>query len=270
MINLFRAAIFLGFVSLSSFAVAEDVVVSTTVYPMTLAVQDIANGYVEAFTIVTPGSDPHTTALLPSAVARASRSAGIFSFHNVELNQSLESVGPVVTVFGQGTHDWLNIPRMISGGERGVAIIDGIMETLCIIEPKGCKEFRSRSDEIKARIKATVESCVQSDKETLFVTTHPSWEALLNGFGFTNIVPLFDTRGETVLPQSLKKAQSKGADAKRVIFIADPDTEEGLKAIMHEDLHAHIVTLDETGSSAKSLVDFYAGLCKQIQSEVRS
>lgn len=248
---------------------ADALPLSTTIFPMTLLVQDIGKESVSVFTIAKPGSDPHVSALLPSSVISVSKSKGILTFHGIEMNESLSHIGPPLTIIGNGSHDWLNISKMVKGGDQA-SLIDQIREYLCALSRERCTEFQAHAEMTKIAVNKVLSECAAHSVDTLIIVTHPSWGPFLGELGYKDVAPLFDTRGETVLPQALVDAKKRASSAKKVLFIADPDTEIGLQRMMKEDLRSDVLVLDESGAGSTSLAGFYSALCGAISRKIES
>lgn len=242
----------------------ERLVVGASIRPMELALRAVGGDALSVRTVLGARSDPHATELTPSTIRDVTGSRVIFSYAHVEINERLSGLDVPLRIIGSGEppHQWLDIDAQ----KRD---LDELAGALCGLRPDLCGEFRAGSSRVARSLDTLGESCraeLAPFADVFVAATHPAWETFLRRTGLTRTGTLLTKRDESLVPSSVGKLLARRGETKRMIFIADPDTPEGVRSLVKTDLSAEVVVLDESGLDAPSLEGFYERLCRNLAS----
>ncbi|MGD9402021.1 MAG: metal ABC transporter substrate-binding protein [bacterium] len=246
--------------------------IATSIYPITMLVEEIGGDRVDVTTVVPPGADPHHFELTPSS-ARAIHEADAVLMIGGDFDTWMMGDGhranKVCGTFNQvfadslielgstfNPHFWLDPLFACKMGEY-------ICITMVTIDPRNASyyekrlaEFRARMDSLHAGIRARIAESGLAG----FVSFHPAWTYFARRYGLleAGVVEKFPEYEPSArwVADLIRRIESEHVPIMIVEETSDPGIVEGIV----NDTDIEVVVLDPVGDPAVPGRDTYSGL----------
>lgn len=268
-VRVLEAAIFLFFIAGCSVKTVDeqnDILVCSSVFPISQIAQSVLGDSGVAFNLVPPGANPHVFEPAPSD-ARKLAEADIILCVSPELDGWMEKfAGSETKVLyldkyfseknmepGDNPHIWLSL-------KYALLIASAVRETAVEIKPDRREYYEDNFRDFEREI-SSLDSFASEKfsglKEVYFIQWHPAWNYLANDYGLPEPMSIESGHGDEPTAAELKKIIDFAEENSVRVIVVEANSDMRQAEIIAGQINANIAVLDPVGDPDNPEISTY-------------